>query len=48
MEKDQKLLHKKKDANALVRAVKRGEKPLIALSSEMTGEVPNVFKSYYR
>ena len=37
---------KKKDANALVRAVKRGEKPLIALSSELTGEVPNVFKSY--
>ena len=40
------IAQKKKDANALVRAVKRGEKPLIALSSEMTGEVPNVFKSY--
>ena len=37
---------KKKDANALVRAVKRGEKPLIALSSEMTGEAPNVFKNF--
>ena len=40
------IAQKKKDANALVRAVKRGEKPLIALSSELTGEVPNIFKSY--
>ncbi len=40
------VLQKKKDFNALVRAVKRGEKPLIALSSEMTGEAPNLFKSY--
>jgi len=39
-------IQKKKDFNALVRAVKKGEKPLIALSSNMTGEAPNVFKSY--
>jgi len=39
-------IQKKRDFNALVKAVKRGEKPLIALSSEMTGEAPNVFKSY--
>ena len=39
-------VRRKKDANALVRAVKRGEKPLIALSSEMTGEAPNVFKDF--
>jgi hypothetical protein len=40
------IIQKKKDFNALVRAVKKGEKPLIALSSEMTGEAPNLFKSY--
>ena len=39
-------LQNKKNANELVRAINRGEKPLIALSSEMTGQAPNVFKSY--
>ena len=39
-------IQKKKDANALVRAINRGDKPLISLSSDMTGEAPNVFKSY--
>ena len=40
------ILQKKKNANELVRAIKKGDKPLISLSSDMTGEAPNVFKSY--
>jgi len=40
------ILQKKKTANELVRAIKRGDKPLISLSSDMTGEAPNTFKSY--
>ena len=39
-------LQKKKNANELVRAINRGDKPLISLSSDMTGEAPNTFKSY--
>jgi len=40
------IAQKKKTANELVRAIKRGDKPLISLSSDMTGEAPNTFKSY--
>jgi len=40
------IAQKKKNANELVRAINRGDKPLISLSSDITGEAPNTFKSY--